>query len=109
VDGRYPENGRSEGMSYNGWENYETWAMALWIDNDEGSYHASREMARDALRFSSEGRSAQGTLADNLKEWQEEEMPDLEASVWADLLGSAFEAVDWYEIAENYLSESETA
>ena len=25
-------------MSYNGWTNYETWNVALWMDNDETSY-----------------------------------------------------------------------
>mgnify|MGYP003124253585 CR=1 FL=1 len=25
-------------MSYNGWTNYETWNVALWMDNDEESY-----------------------------------------------------------------------
>ena len=30
--------------SYNGWTNYETWNVALWINNDEGLY-------RNAVRY----------------------------------------------------------
>ena len=30
-------------ISYNGWENYETWNVALWINNDEGFYSLARE------------------------------------------------------------------
>lgn len=25
-------------QEYNGWTNYETWNVALWMDNDESSY-----------------------------------------------------------------------
>ena len=30
-------------ISYNGWENYETWNVALWINNDQGLYDIASE------------------------------------------------------------------
>jgi hypothetical protein len=30
-------------MSYNGWKNWETWNVVLWIGNDEGLYSLARE------------------------------------------------------------------
>ena len=29
--------------SYNGWSNYETWNVALWIGNDESLYDIAKE------------------------------------------------------------------
>ena len=29
-------------ISYNGWENYETWNVALWINNDQGIYNIAQ-------------------------------------------------------------------
>lgn len=29
-------------MTYNGWTNYETWNVALWLDNDQESYDIAR-------------------------------------------------------------------
>jgi hypothetical protein len=103
-------------QGYNGWKNYETWAMALWIDNDQGSYTYARELMDGAEPNATSvayalDRDPAGVLADALKDWQEECMYDWEeidsrpASVFTDLLHAAFGEVDWYEIAENYLSE----
>jgi hypothetical protein len=34
---------------YNGWKNYETWNVALYLDNDEGTYLAVKEYVKDTL------------------------------------------------------------
>ena len=36
--------------TYNGWKNYETWNVALWIGNDEGLYETAKE-ARDLAEW----------------------------------------------------------
>jgi hypothetical protein len=41
--------------TYNGWTNYETWNVALWLGNDEGLYNLARSHrtytdVRDDLR-----------------------------------------------------------
>jgi hypothetical protein len=34
---------------YNGWKNYETWNVALYLNNDEQTYEAVNEYVRDTL------------------------------------------------------------
>ena len=40
----------TEDQTYNGWTNYETWNVALWIGNDEFLYHEGRRCS-DYRRF----------------------------------------------------------
>ena len=85
-------------MSYQGWKNYETWCVALWIDNDQDSYNEARDMIRDCREVYE--------AADILKEWIEEMNPlNDTANMFTDLLNAALSEVDYYEIAENYLNE----
>ncbi len=39
--------------TYNGWSTYETWAVALWLDNERSSYDYWREQAREQRRKAS--------------------------------------------------------
>jgi hypothetical protein len=97
-----------ENVGYNGWSNYETWAAALWIDNEQGSYAYSRELVAEAAEGSE---TPTVDAADALKEWAEETWidPVLEdvATMAVDLLRGAFSEIDWHEIAGGYLSELE--
>ena len=58
--------------TYNGWANWETYNVALWIGNDEGLY----EMARDCRRYGYK------VFADSLKEYGFFETPD--GVAWTD-------------------------
>lgn len=98
--------------SYNGWTNYETWAVKLWLDNDEATYSETNRLARTIARRgpipipgTGIDREVRFVLADHLKEWVEGMMPDMGATMWADLLNAAFSEVNWTEIAENLLTD----
>jgi len=55
--------------SYNGWANYETWNVALWIQNDEGMYQYAKRYKR--IR-----NAPYLTLAENLRLNGIEKTPD---------------------------------
>lgn len=90
---------------YNGWTNYETWLVKLWMDNDEGSYNYWREQAEDYYNTDKDDPSG---LAEALKEQHEESLPQLEGFA-ADLMNAAMSEVDWREIAESLFSDAKEA
>jgi hypothetical protein len=96
---------------YNGWANYETWAVKLWMDNDQGSQEYWADVAREALaqpndsEVLTDAENARYVLADRLKDEFEENSPIQDATVYADLLNAALGSVDWSEIAQALIEE----
>ena len=106
---------------YNGWKNYETWAIALWLDNDYGTYTLMKGLAMQSIEEVlaeqelnyqlPENRQnlidkASYRMSDNIKEHIELNNPLAQtASVYTDLLGAAISEADFDEIAQHYLEE----
>jgi hypothetical protein len=110
-------------QGYNGWKNYETWSVALIIDNDQRLQAAAREvvdLARMEARQDDEpdyiavlppADHERYRAADALRDWVERFAEvDLEISdqepmsyLWSQLASAAMGRVDWDEVARHYL------
>jgi hypothetical protein len=129
-------SGGKDGRRYNGWTNYETWAVALWIGNEPGSYeYWEREQAAECYREAVQAQlrefefepgedpavvidrakateAAMLDLADRLKREldDEAELPRaVDGTMYADLLNAALQEVNWREIAEHYVADLDRA
>lgn len=93
---------------YNGWTNRETWAAALHIDNDYGTYTMRNEWVEEAR----EDEAPVWHLADRLQNWLEELAQDVVdgeptsegVRMMLREIGSLWR-VDYREIAQGWLSE----
>ncbi len=102
--------------TYNGWTNYETWLVKLWMDNDQGSGEFWAEESEIAFRdcvpskWNTRAQQARINLAEALKDRHEEYCHEalpksLHASFIMDLLNGALSEVNWHEIAESLLTD----
>ena len=109
-------------QNYNGWSNYPTWAVNLWLSNDEGLYNEALALVAEitsATESTSEvwtlAESHRFNLADSFRDWVGELSADgfaslgdprAEPSMRDDLFGWALDQVDWQEIADAWISDS---
>ena len=108
--------------TYNGWTNYETWAVMLHLDNDEGTYTMVRDSVAEivASRNEAGGRGEQPFYASYVADWLKDYAETLcgvgsesedygipEPTLLAtDMIRAALSEVDWNEMASHVLSES---
>ena len=91
-----------ETQKYNGWANYETWAVNLWLTNDEESYNKAQRVVDES--------EDENEAAENLKEYIENLKRKLylfidNANLFSDLLNAAISEVNWHEIAQAFMDE----
>lgn len=100
---------------YNGWTNYETWLVKLWIDNDQGTHNywqdRTREIHDSALpdRTFTQTENAALELADELKHEHEEIATQSGVPTTgfvADLFNAAMSEVNWHEIATSLIEDN---
>ena len=103
-------------MSYNGYSNYETWAVQLWIDNNESSSAYWRRLAEEVYNHQaseqahfSKVEDAAYILTEKLRDSYNNGMEVLlsdgnaTGTIWADLLNASVCAVNFGEIAKNLM------
>lgn len=102
---------------YEGWANYPTWAVALWIANDQGEYEYWKEQAVDAMANATDDVKARGEgmskrenaiilLEQQLKDYLEDNAPETKG-IYTDLLQAGMDDIDYYEIAEDMIDNLE--
>ena len=84
---------------YNGYTNYPTWVVELWMEENSNSYNFFLDAARGAKDI--------WELSKFLKHGHEEDSPTADdASVYSDLMTWALQYVKWEEIAQNLFDQS---
>jgi hypothetical protein len=96
--------------TYNGWANRETWAVALWINNEQGMQESVYDNIREAAQMRDE--LTAGGAGDVVRDYVEElfdvdnyggSLPGGLVDMLTDI-GSLYR-VDWHEVGASFLQD----
>lgn len=79
-------------IEYNGWKNYETWVVNMWLNNEELSYYLLEELKIEPLGTTEK--------AERLEAVVRELYAYERYGIVADLVNTAFGRVDWVAIVQ---------
>ena len=89
---------------YQGWVNYETWNMNLWIDNTPETQAELQEICQNAVDREESADDAIHAARSVLQDAWEARKPELDG-VFGDLLTGAFSEIRWYDIVKDPIKE----
>ena len=103
-------------MSYNGYENYETFSVHLWLSNEKKMYDLMLEFVKSARELTnieddehsilSRKEQTKNHLAAMIRTVVEEDNPlKDDDGLYSDLLLASLSDVNWFEIARSFLEE----
>lgn len=90
---------------YNGYTNKPTWAVSLWLNNNQGDHQYWTDRAEEMLENSPDEEQATSRLAETLKRFiVDHSYPLSEATLYTDLLNFSLAFVEWREVAEGFIN-----
>ncbi len=92
---------------YNGWTNYETWAVNLHLSNDQYTYNQARRYYKTADELKEWLTNCWYGLKDEIGEADKFYISPAILGLLSDLLIASLQSVNWYEIYDGLHSEDE--
>jgi hypothetical protein len=91
---------------YNGYTNYETWNLSLWLDNNREWYRAVNDKALNLVNDVLTKDEAIYNLKNFIIDLVQNDEPKIEPSFFSDVLNASIREVNFWEISQNLIYEA---
>ncbi len=92
-------------MVYNGYTNWETWTVALVLDNDQELQREVRHVARKAMDGYEAGKAIRELVEDAVEKAMKKLERDEFSELWREWLWGNTKEVNWHELGNLYSEE----